>query len=43
VRVTRDPLQRRQPVSFSVRVEIPRIGFDRTYHHLRGSVDIPRR
>jgi len=43
VRVTRDAVRRRQPLTFSVRVEIPRIGFDRTYHRLRGSVDIPRR
>jgi len=26
-----------------VRMEIPRIGFDRTYHRLRGAVDILRR
>ncbi len=43
VRVTRDAARRRQPLTFSVRVEIPRIGFDRTYHHLRGAVDILRR
>ncbi len=43
VRVTRDATRRRQPLTFSVRVEIPRIGFDRTYHGLRGAVDILRR
>ncbi len=42
VRVTRDARRPRQPFTFSVRVEIPRIGFDRTYHHLRGSVDVRR-
>jgi len=43
VRVTRDAPRRRHPLTFSVRVEIPRIGFDRTYRHLRGAIDIPRR
>jgi len=43
VRVTRDAVRPRQPFTFSVRMEIPRIGFDRTYHRLRGAVDILRR
>jgi len=43
VRVTRAVARRRQPLTFSVRVEIPRIGFDRTYHRLRGAVDVLRR
>jgi len=42
VRVTRDPLQRRKPVTFSVRVEIPRLRFDQTYRRLRGAIDIRR-
>jgi len=43
VRVTRDAAPSRQPFTFSVRVEIPRIGFDRAYHGLRGAVDVLRR
>ena len=42
VRVTRDAVRPRTPLIFNVRVEIPRIGFDRTYHGLRGTVDVRR-
>jgi len=31
------------PVTFRVRLDIPRIGFGHTYHGPRGSVAIPRR
>jgi len=42
VRVTRDRARDVRPLTFSVRVEIPRLRFDRTYHALRGSVDMQR-
>jgi len=43
LRVTRDPLHRKRPTTFSVRVQIPVIGFDRTYRRLRGVIDVQRR
>ncbi len=43
LRVTRDPLHRKRPTTFSVRVQIPVIGFDRTYRGLRGVIDVQRR
>jgi len=42
VRVTRDAVRPRTPLTFSVRVEIPVIGFRGTYHHLRGAVNARR-
>ena len=39
VRVTRDAVL---PRAFNVQVEIPVIGFNHTYHHLRGTVDVRR-
>jgi len=39
VRVTRDAAL---PRTFNVQVEIPVIGFNHTYHHLRGTVDVRR-
>jgi len=42
VRVTRDRVRDLHPLTFSVRVDIPRLRFDRTYRGLRGSVDMQR-
>jgi len=40
--VTEDPRRRRQPATFSVRLRIPRVHYDRTTRGLHGRLDVRR-
>jgi len=40
--VTQDPQRRRQPATFSVRLRIPRVHYDRTTRGLHGRFDVRR-